>query len=557
MRRCFVYCVVLVAAATAIRSAEPDREVEDAEKFLQDDKIKTDGESLIAFFKERAGRKAPDPETIKQLVKQLGDDDFEQREKAEEKLSGMGRAAKELLSEAAKSRDPEVRYRAERCLSKLEEGREMLRVAYAAKVIAARKPKGAAEALLTYVPSAMDQMAEEAVFAALVKVGVADGKPLPEVVKALEDKEPLRRAAAGLVLAPIKDERAKVVKLLDDSDPRVRYYAASALVPLGEKKAVETLLPLLTDGTMTTARMAEDMLFRLAPTQKLPEATLSDSSEASRKKARVAWEKWWKDNEPKIDLAKLNLEDAVLGFTVIAEYSDSGNGAGRVWECGPDGKERWEIKDVASPMDVQVLPGGRVLIAEAGRGVTERDKTGKVLWEVKVEGQTTSCQRLANGNTVAFTYNAVFEFDRDGKQVFRHDHQGACYGGSKLRNGNYVYMLNSGQITEINPEGKEVRSIKPDTPDVSGCGYWVSVEGLPNGNYFVTLGSSGRVAEIDQAGKVVWSCKTDQTTGATRLRNGNALAVNTESRAVVEYDRDGKEVWRAKTVGRPFRVRRY
>jgi hypothetical protein len=118
-------------------------------------------------------------------------------------------------------------------------------------------------------------------------------------------------------------------------------------------------------------------------------------------------------------------------------------------------------------------------------------------------------------------------------------------------------MVNSGQITEVTPEGKEVRSIRPDSPDIGGCGYWVSCEGLPNGNYFVSMGNTGRVAEIDLTGKVVWSCKTDQTTGATRLRNGNALCVNTESRAVVEYDRDGKEVWRAKTVGRPFRVRRY
>src|SRR5262249_16708547 len=151
---------------------------------------------------------------------------------------------------------------AERCVARLEEGREMLRVSYAAKVLAERNPKGASEALLAYLPSAMDQMAEEAVFSALVKVGVSDGKALPAVVEALQEKQPLRRAGAGLVLATLKDQRAAVVKLLDDTDPRVRYYSASVLVPLGEKRAVETLLPLLTDANMTTARMAEDLLFR-------------------------------------------------------------------------------------------------------------------------------------------------------------------------------------------------------------------------------------------------------------------------------------------------------
>lgn len=570
MRHLILLTAIGLAAVFAVgtRSAERDPETEYAEKFLQEEKIKTDGESLIQFFKERTLDTLPDPAKIKELVKQLGDDDFEVRERAEAKLEEIGRAAKEFLTEAIKNNTPdgpdvkhadaEIHFRAERCLAKLEENREMLRVSYAARVLGERKPKGAAETLLAYLPSAKDQMVEESIFAALAKVSISEGTPNPAVVQALEDKEPMRRAAAGLALVTIKEQRAKVAKLLDDPDLRVRYYAASVLVPLGDKHAVEALMPILTDGPMTTARMAEDMLFRMASSQKVPEATLGDTNEAARKKARVAWEKWWKDNQEKIDLTKINQEDAILGFTVIAEYSDSGNGSGRVWECGADGKQRWEIKDVASPMDVQVLPGGRVLIAEAGRGITERDKTGKVLWEVKVTGQATACQRLPNGNTVAFTYNEIYEFDRDGKQVFHHTQQkGACYGGQKLRNGNYVYMVGTGQITEVNPDGKEVRTLKPDTPDVSGCGYWVSVEGLPNGNFLATLGSSGRVVEVDMTGKVVWSCKTDQTTGATRMRNGNTLCVNTESRAVVEYDREGKEVWRAKTVGRPFRVRRY
>ncbi len=550
-----IVCALLFAPL--VRSAEPDPDVVYAEKYLEGEKIKTDGASLVQFFKSHTLDKPPDPAVLKELIKQLGDDAFEVREQATAKLQAAGRAAKGLLAEAVKDRDPEIRNRAELCLARLEENREMLLVSHAARLIAHRKPDGATEVLLAYLPSAMDQMAEEAVFAALAKVGISGGTASPALVAALQDKEPMRRAAAAFTLAALKDQPPTLVKLLEDPDHRVRFYAAAGLVPVGEKKAVEALMPLLTDANMTTARMAEDLLFRLASSLKIPEATLNDNNPDSRKKARVAWEKWWQDNQTKIDLKKVNLEEATLGFTVIAEYSDSGKGAGRVWECGPDGKQRWEITDVASPMDVQVLPGGRILIAEAGRGVTERDNTGKVLWEVKVNNPV-SCQRLPNGNTVACTYNGIFEFDREGKEVFNHTHQkGSCYYGQKLRNGNYVYMVNTGVITEVSPEGKEVRSIKPDTPDVSGCGYWVSVEGLPNGNYLVSLGSSGRVAEVDLTGKVVWSCKTDQTTGGNRLRNGNTLCVNTEARGVVEYDRDGKEVWRAKTVGRPFRARRY
>ena len=36
----------------------------------------------------------------------------------------------------------------------------------------------------------------------------------------------------------------------------------------------------------------------------------------------------------------------------------------RLWEFGPDGKARWKLDRLLGPMDAQVLPSGRVLIAE-------------------------------------------------------------------------------------------------------------------------------------------------------------------------------------------------
>ena len=43
----------------------------------------------------------------------------------------------------------------------------------------------------------------------------------------------------------------------------------------------------------------------------------------------------------------------------------------------PDGTVRWEMKGLNTPCDVQLLPGGRLLVAEyQAQRVTERDRDG-------------------------------------------------------------------------------------------------------------------------------------------------------------------------------------
>src|SRR5262245_51218218 len=59
-------------------------------------------------------------EKIKELVAQLGHDDFSVREEATKKLAEIGRPAVPAVREAAKSNDAEVRMRARRILDKIE-----------------------------------------------------------------------------------------------------------------------------------------------------------------------------------------------------------------------------------------------------------------------------------------------------------------------------------------------------------------------------------------------------------------------------------------------------
>jgi hypothetical protein len=66
----------------------------------------------------------------------------------------------------------------------------------AIRLLGLRKPEGAAEVLLNYLPSADAEVAREA-RAALFAMAMRHGKPDPVLVRALEDKDARRREAAA------------------------------------------------------------------------------------------------------------------------------------------------------------------------------------------------------------------------------------------------------------------------------------------------------------------------------------------------------------------------
>ena len=168
------------------------------------------------------------------------------------------------------------------------------------------------------------------------------------------------------------------------------------------------------------------------------------------------WETWWKDKGDKIDLAKINIEEAERGLTIVCDV----NGGRGVWECDLKGRELFHIGGLSGPIDVQPLPGGRVLIAERhANRITERDRKGDILWEIKTKGDPVSCQRLPNGNTFIATHNELMEVTLDKKTVYLYTPSEYVYSATRLRNGHILYAHNQQGIVELDSAGKLVRKV--------------------------------------------------------------------------------------------------
>jgi hypothetical protein len=550
-RACAAATALLVAAL--LRAEPPDEALAQAEKLLQEQRVGTDGAELVAFFRART----PTDKLrfhLADLVKKLGDEDFAVREKASTDLIAAGRPALPLLRAAAEDADVERARRATQCLQAIDAGADAMLTAAAARVLAERRPDGAVPALLAYVPFADDEHSEAAVLDALAARAVRQGRPDAALLAALDDKGPGRRAAAAFVLGKAAPgERARLRPLLKDADARVRLRAASALAQAGDKAAVPTLIGLLSDGPLSVGWQALDLLGRIAG-EKAPQATLNEDAEG-RRKARDAWAGWWLNAADRTELARVDFGTALKGINLICMAENGENDESEMFECRADGRPIWQLKKLRAPSDAQILPGGRILLAEfRGYQVTERDRTGKVLWTHKVGNFPTTCQRLRNGNTFIATYSEVLEVTPDGKEVKKYASQGgSIYRAQRLPDGHVLFLMSGGQIVELDEAYKVVRQIAVP----GGEGTYGGVELLPNGRFLVALYGANKVLEIDAAGKVHWEAAVTTASSATRLANGNTLVSSMDAKEVLELDRAGKVIHKITCPSRPFVIHRY
>jgi len=186
--------------------------------------------------------------------------------------------------------------------------------------------------------------------------------------------------------------------------------------------------------------------------------------------------------------------------------------------------------------------GGKVFIVSA---------EGKIEWECPAPN-CNDLWVLPNGNLLFVTGHGVKEVTREKKTVFEYQSKSEIYACQRLPNGNtFVGECNSGRLLEVDPAGKIVKEVKllPEGKD-GGHMYMRNARRLDNGNYLVTQYGAEVVKEYDPDGKVVLEIPAPGGPhSCIRLLNGNTLIACGDQKGlqrVFEVDKAGKTVWEVK-----------
>lgn len=543
----------LIASAASLPAVAPFPDSAE-EALLRENKVPTDGAGALAYVRRRL---APlDPARVKRLVAQLGDDSFAAREEASRELLLLGGRVRRQLVEAARNEDPEVRTRAAACLRRIDRedvGSSVLGAAV--RVVGYRAPAGATAYLLDLLPGLEGEAVASSLRLALADLAVRGGKADPVLVEALSSDLAWRRqaAVAALCQGGASDQLPAMRKLLGDADKAVRLTAALGLFALHQKEAVAALIDSMDQPNGGDVAAAEDALLRLAG-DKSP--LLAEDTIVSRRKYRDEWRAWWKEASAKTDLAAIDAATRPKGFTLVVMLDDN-----EILSLDADKKVRWKFSGVEMPLDIEALPGDRVLLAEyKGNRVTERNSKGEVVWEKKTFSPLVA-QRLPNGNTFIATPASLVEVDRDGKEVSNIPPPVgyAIMRARKLPGGDILVIGQSAQIGGVRcfrlaPSGKELRSFGVEVATSGG-----RIDVTARGELLVPEMYNDRVLVLDRDGKLIRQVGVSQPVSALALPGGKILVTSMQpnQNRAVEIDRSGKEVWRYKRESRVTRAVRY
>jgi len=530
---------LLLAASCAYADDSPA----EATRTLQDAGISTADSSLLDYFRQRTITR--DDKRVKLLLKQLGDRSFTIREESTKALIELGPMVLPTLRAARTDPDLERRKRLNSIIGEIEAQMRPALTLAAARLIAEKRPENAAKVLLDFLPSAENEHVAHELRRTLAGVAVRGGKVELVVVRAVNDAEPSRRAAAGVALAvaDYREHRASVRRLLDDESSVVRAAVALQLAQLGEKASVPVLIRLFETLSRNELWLIEDMLYEWAG-DKAP--TIALGKEPAERAAFVkAWLAWWDKHGDKV---KLNHKPAFRDWTLIVKLDE-----GIITELDSDDNPRFTIEKIAFSLDAQTLPGDRVLVAEYnGNRVSERARDGTVLWEQEASSPLVA-RRMPNGNTFIATKTLLFEVDREGNETFRHEPppRQTFMRANRLPNGDVVYVTQDQRFIWLDHNGK-TRLNLPANIHTSGG----RIDVQPNGNFMLPQMYNNRVVEYDRDGKYVREFRIEQPIAAVRLANGHTLITAMEQKRAVEFDQTGKQVWEYKAETRVTRCLR-
>lgn len=489
-------------------------------------------EGLFKFFKNYEPS-VDVLEQVKGLVKLLGSNSYQQREKALAEILSIPNVPTAPLIEAINSNDREIAWRAKSALEQTRQSQKKL-LRSAIQLVELKKEKGFVRQLYLVAPVLGEDNSALGILKSAMGVtcSPADKDLLMKVVQNEEATEEFKILAVwGLYNAVGKSASPTFMKIADsvDESPRVRVESLYALSRLGNPNVVDNFVSLLAcDDLESRGKSARALRaltgqnFRYAP---------YDADE-NRKVAIKKWADWAAKNK---DFKLLELEayagtNSYLNGNTLIAYGYKN----LVVEYGPGNAEVWRYA-AEGAWSAEKLSNGNVLIAEYRKNrVIEVNKDKKVVWEMAAAG-VLNARPLQNGNFLIslFSGRKAIEVNRDKKIVWEFVASGSVADAIRLGDGTTV-VAGGNKIVAVDSEKKQLWEYKASQP------YGINV--TPTGTILI-CSLNGEVVEYDPATKKkIWSFKDTNLCDASRLENGNTMIV-TRTHAK-EITPEGKEVWR-------------
>jgi HEAT repeat protein len=565
---------ILLAVGAPLRAADSPRDAD--EELLKEAGCGADAASLLRFLRDRS-RDEADPGQIPKLIRQLGSDNFADREQAAHDLVLFGGLARPRLQRAAEDPDVEIARRAKACLQQLQGAVSQEVPAAAVRLLLQRRPAGTVEALLRYLPFVREEALEVEIAYGLEALAVTGGKLQSALLAALRDKAPARRALAACLVGHHGDSeaRAAVRKLLADAEPLVRLRAAQGLLAARDKAALPVLIALLDEPAVEISWQAEELL-HWAAGDSAPEAVVGAATAVKRRCCREAWEAWQRQHGADIDLTKIDARLRRVGLLLLCRSRGThpnDKTPGGVWLRGCDGKPRWHLQ--GSITDVQLLPGNRVLLCEEQRDTSPPVPKDVAEWMAKTPEGRDRLRRLTEASADSYLARAV-ERDLQGSVLWQAEPSAVASHAQRLADGNtFITHASKGSAAFVGPDEKLTSPLQtgvlrhPGEREVLSPTGETRMVGLSR--LFWADGEHGLLAEYDPLAKrhrrMVWFDDRADTAFRTLdvLPNGHWLVGDVLSRAVMlaphnsgktvphtarvrEIDTNGKTVWQYQGV---------
>jgi hypothetical protein len=203
----------------------------------------------------------------------------------------------------------------------------------------------------------------------------------------------------------------------------------------------------------------------------------------------------------------------------------------------------------------QVYPGTTIFMETfnpSSPKVVEIDHRGRVVWEYRIPAELVQGAHPDRGADVKWLpetdhvlfvlpLKGVFEVDRAGQIVWRHETPRISHAAQRLADGHTLFAWgwdqeDQAQATEVDREGRVVwqwfaaqhldpalrRHPRPAEED--GFGHANSVQRLGNGQTLISLRNFHVVVEVEPSGRVAWSLPRQRYVHQPKLLpNGNVL----------------------------------